>query len=51
MPFLLLRIVLTVSFSHLLRYTQVRTGRTLPVALVNYVAAALACGAVAWGLG
>lgn len=43
MAFLLLRIVFTVAFSHLLRFSQARTRRPLLAATVNYGMAGLAC--------
>ncbi len=51
MAYLLFRILLTVSFSHLVRFLQVRTERTLPAALVNYMVATVvsAALALAWG--
>jgi multidrug transporter EmrE-like cation transporter len=45
MVYLLLRILFTVSFSHLLRLSQARTRWPLGAALVNYAVAAVACGA------
>jgi drug/metabolite transporter (DMT)-like permease len=51
MLFLALRILLSVAFAQTLRFAQLRTGRTLAVALVNYGVAALICGAIAWSLG
>lgn len=52
MLFLLLRILFTVAFSHLLRLSQARTRRPVGAAAVNYLVAALACGVwIAWTRG
>jgi drug/metabolite transporter (DMT)-like permease len=51
MGFLLLRIVFNVTFSHLLRLSQARTPRPMAAAAINYLVAALACGAWAWMAG
>src|SRR5438874_412986 len=48
MGFLLLRVLFTVTFSHLLRMSQARTRRPMNAAAVNYLLAALACGV--WAL-
>lgn len=45
MLFLLLRILFTTAFSHLLRLSQARTRRPLYAAAVNYAVAAVASGA------
>lgn len=45
MAYLLARIVFTVAFSHLLRYSQARTARPLHAAGINYLVATLLCGA------
>lgn len=45
MLFLLLRVVFTVAFSHILRLSQARTPRPLYAAAVNYGVAAVASGA------
>ena len=51
MLFLLLRILFTVSFSHLLRLSQARTRRPMAAAAINYLVAAVICGAWAWAAG
>jgi drug/metabolite transporter (DMT)-like permease len=43
MLFLLLRILFTLSFSHLIRLSQARTRRPMAAAAVNYVVAAVGC--------
>jgi drug/metabolite transporter (DMT)-like permease len=49
MLFLLLRILFTIAFSHLLRLSQARTPHPIGAAAVNYAVAALACSAwTAW---
>src|SRR5688572_9529713 len=48
MAYLALRILFTVSFSHLLRLSQVRSRRPLAAAGVNYLVAAIGCAA--WAL-
>lgn len=48
---LLLRIVFTVSFSHLLRLSQARTRKPIAAAAINYLVAAAACTLWACALG
>ncbi len=51
MLFLLLRILFTVAFSHLLRFSQARTRRPLVAAAINYGVAAAACAGWAGAAG